>query len=55
MKDVCGNQPGWIRIIACYGKDLMVGTNWNNKNKLKFKNLKVEIKHIKEKKLSEMI
>ena len=33
MKDVCGNQPGWMRIIACYGKDLMVGTNWNNKKR----------------------
>jgi len=35
MKDVCGNQPGWTRIIACYGKDLMLDTNWNNKNELR--------------------
>ena len=27
MKDVCDNQPGWMHIITCYGKDLMLGTN----------------------------
>ena len=37
MKDVCGNQPGWVRIIACYDKDLMLGTTWNNENELRSK------------------
>ena len=32
---MCVNQPGWMRIIACYGKDLMLSTNWNNKNELR--------------------
>jgi len=40
MKDVCGDQLGWMRIIACYGKDLMLGTNWNNKNELRSKTVR---------------
>ena len=40
MTDVCGNQPGWMRIIACYGKDLMLGTNWTNKNELRSKTVR---------------
>jgi len=40
MTDVCGNQLGWMRIIACYGKDLMLGTNWNNKNELRSKTVR---------------
>jgi len=40
MKDVCGSQPGLLHIIACYGKDLMLGTNWNNKNELRSKTVR---------------
>ena len=39
-KDVCGNQPGWMHIIACYGKDLMLGSNWDNKNELRSKTVR---------------